>query len=58
MSAPKTRLDVSEDAPIDDAHASRPLTLAENIILTIKVLGGVGLLGALLWAANLWTTAQ
>lgn len=28
MSVPKTRPDVSEDAPADDAHAPRPLTLA------------------------------
>ena len=32
MSVPKTRPDVSEDAPADDAHAPRPLTLAENIV--------------------------
>jgi hypothetical protein len=58
MIVPKTHPDVSKDAPEDDAHAPRPLTLAENIALTLKVLGVVGLLGAALWAANLWTAAN
>jgi hypothetical protein len=58
MSIPKTRPDVPEDAPADDAHAPRPLSLAENIIMTLKVLAGAGLLGAALWAANLWTAAE
>ncbi len=58
MSVPKTRQAVSEDAPASDAHAPRPLTFAENIILTLKVLGGLGLIGAALWAANLWTAAK
>ena len=50
--------DVSEHGPADDAHAPRPLTFAENIILTFKVLASVGLLGVALWAANLWITAK
>ncbi len=58
MSVPKTRQAVSEDAPANDTHAPRPLTFAENIILTLKVLGGLGLIGAALWAANLWTAAK
>ena len=58
MSVPKTCPDVSEDAPADAAHTPRPLTFAENIVLTIKVLTGMGLLGAALWAANLWTSAN
>ena len=58
MSVPKTRPAVSEDAPADDAHAPRPLTFTENVVLTLKVLGGLGLLGAALWAANLWTAAR
>jgi len=36
-------------------HASRKLTFAENVILTLKVLAGFGLLGALLWGIDLWT---
>jgi hypothetical protein len=56
MSVPKTRPVVSQDAPAEDAHAPRPLTLAENIVLTLKLLAGLGLLGIALWAANLWTT--
>jgi hypothetical protein len=58
MSVPKTQPDVPEDALSDNAHESRPLTLTENIVLTLKVLGGMGLLGAALWAANLWTAAE
>jgi hypothetical protein len=58
MSVAKTRPDVSEDAPADSAHAPRALTFAENIVLTLKVLAGLGLLGAALWAVNLWTAAR
>jgi len=58
MSVPKTRPDVSQDAPADDAHKPRPLTLTENIVLTLKILGGMGLLGAALWAADLWIAAK
>jgi hypothetical protein len=54
MSVPKTRPDVSTDTPSDNAHKPRPLTLAENIVLTLKLLAGVGLLGVALWAADLW----
>ena len=58
MSVPKIRPAAPEDALADDAHAPRPLTLAQNIVLTLKVLGGLGLLGAVLWVANLWTAAR
>jgi len=58
MSVSKTRPNVSEDASADNAHAPRPLTLTENIVLTFKVLTGFGLLGAALWAANLWIAAK
>ncbi len=58
MSVRKTRPAASEDAPQNDAHAPRPLSFAENIVLTLKVLAGLGLLGAMLWAANLWTAAK
>ena len=58
MSVTKTRRDVSEDATADNTHASRPLTLVENVVLTAKVLAVMGLIGAALWAANLWTAAN
>jgi hypothetical protein len=58
MSVPKIRPAAPEGAAANDAHAPRPLTLAQNIVLTLKVLGGLGLLGAVLWAANLWTAAR
>lgn len=40
------------------AHAPRKLTFAENVILTIKILGGFGLLGAALWGISLWTSTR
>jgi hypothetical protein len=43
-------------APADD-FAPRKLTLAENAILTLKVLGGFLLLGAGLWGISIWTSA-
>ena len=58
MSIPKTRPDVSEDARAEETHVPRRLTLAENIVLTAKVLAVMGLVGAALWAANLWTAAE
>ena len=36
-------------------YAPRPLTFAENAMLTIKVLGGLGVIGALIWGINMWT---
>ena len=41
-----------------DAHAPRKLSFRENVILTIKVLAGFGLLGVALWAVKLWTAAE
>jgi len=35
-----------------EAHEPRKLTVAENAILTVKVLAGFGVLGAGLWAAG------
>ena len=58
MSVPKTRPDVSKDEPEIDQHVPRRLTLAENFLLTLKLLGGLGLLGAALWAVNLWNAAK
>jgi hypothetical protein len=58
MSVPNTRRGVPEETPADDAHAPRPLTIAENVVLTFKVLAGFGLLGGALWVANLWMAAN
>ena len=58
MSVPETRPDVSNDAPDMDQYAPRPLTFAENFVLTLKLLGGIGLLGTALWAVKLWTAAE
>jgi hypothetical protein len=38
--------------------APRKMTLAENVILTVKVLAGFAVLGAVLWGMNLWTSAR
>lgn len=57
MSVPKTRPDASKDARTNDAHASRPLTFTDNVVLMLKLLAGAGVLGAALWAADLWTAA-
>ena len=58
MSVSKMYPDVSKDEPEIDQHAPRRLTLAENFVLTIKLLGGLGLLGAALWAVNLWNASK
>jgi hypothetical protein len=41
-----------------EIHEARKLTLAENVFLTLKVLGGFGFLGALLWGINLLTSGK
>ena len=50
--------------PVDDLggaityeHAPRKMTLAENIVLTVKVLAGFGLMGAVLWGISIWKSA-
>ena len=58
MSVPETRPEVAEAAPANGAHAPRPLTFAQNVVLTFKLLAGMGLLGVVLWAASLWTGAR
>ena len=58
MNVRETRPAVPEDAPKDDVHAPRHLTPAENFILTLKVLAGMGLVGGALWAANFWLAAK
>lgn len=54
----ETSIAERETAGVTDAHAPRKMTLAENVILTVKVLAGFGLLGALLWATKLWTSVK
>lgn len=55
MTSTKTDSDVAEKQV---THTARKLTPAENVILTIKVLVGFGLLGAVLWGINAWTVAR
>ena len=58
MSVPKTHPDVSKNEPAVHPHTPRRLTLAENVVLTMKLLGGLGLLGGALWAVDLLTGAR
>jgi hypothetical protein len=41
-----------------DPYTPRKLTLAENAILTVKVLGMLGVIGAAIWGFNFWISAQ
>jgi hypothetical protein len=41
-----------------DPFTPRKLTVAENAILTVKVLGMLGVIGAAIWGFNFWTAAQ
>ena len=50
----ETRLAEAEAASVADANAPRRMTLVENVILTIKVLAGFGLVGVALWGISLW----
>ena len=58
MKVQNTPKAVDTDVESMDAHAPRKMTVKENVVLTIKVLGGFGLLGAALWTVNLWTAPQ
>ena len=55
----KNKLTVTEPVAAEsDPYAPRKLTLAENAILTVKVLGMLGMIGESIWGFNLWTAAQ
>ncbi|HWB84555.1 MAG TPA: hypothetical protein VG675_10475 [Bryobacteraceae bacterium] len=42
---------------LSERHAPRKATFKENIALTVKILLGFGVLGAVLWAIELLTSA-
>jgi len=45
------------EAPADlNQYASRKLSPAENAILTAKVLGAMGIIGAIVWGVTLLTS--
>jgi len=50
--------DTKNSAVAEETHQHRRMTVAENVILTIKVLAGFGFLGAALWGVNLLTSAR
>ena len=50
--------DAAADVDAAETPAPRPMTFADNVILTIKLLAGFGLLGAALWGINLWTAPR
>ena len=56
----KKKLTVVESAAgaESDPYAPRKLSFAENAILTVKVLGALGVIGAAIWGFNFWTSAQ
>ena len=45
-------------AGMAEDHAPRKMTIAENVILTIKILAAAALLIAALWGINHWTSAR
>jgi hypothetical protein len=46
------------DAARVDSYSPRRMTLVENLILTVKVLAGFGLLGAALWGISACTSGR
>jgi hypothetical protein len=54
----ETRLAEAEVDGATEVYRPRKMTFAENVILTIKVLAGFGLLGAALWGISLWNAAR
>ena len=43
---------------VAEDYAPRKLTLAENVMLTIKILVVAGLIMAAFWGFNQWTSAR
>jgi hypothetical protein len=59
---PDTESGHQRDVPVTQSEAGstevrtpRKPTFIQNAIMTVKILAGFGLLGATLWAINLWT---
>jgi len=48
-------METTDKTNVSEGHAPRKMTLAENVKLTIKVLGVTALILGALWGANLWT---
>jgi hypothetical protein len=48
----------SDAADVGAERMPRKLSFAENVVLTVKVLAGFGLLGAALWGVSLWTSVR
>jgi hypothetical protein len=48
----------NEVARTANEHAPQKMTFLENVVMTIKVLTGFGLLGAALWGIELLTMAK
>lgn len=49
---------VKPENVVTEDLSPRKLTVAENVILTIKVLVGFGLLGAALWGLSMWKSGS
>ena len=54
----ETHVAESETTASTESRAARKMTFTENVIMTIKILAGFGLVGAALWAVSLWTAAE
>ena len=50
--------ETGNDTSAQNNYAPRAMSFRENVVLTIKVLTGFGLLGAALWGVELWTLAR
>ena len=48
----------AEAAGGSDVRPVHKVTFAENVIVTIKILGGFALLGTALWGIELWISAN
>ncbi len=42
----------------EPSYAPRKMSFAENAIMTIKLLAGFALIGAVLWGISVWTAVK
>jgi len=52
------KTNVQESETTSDEHMPRKLTLAQNLILTARVLACAALILGALWGVNQWTTGK
>ena len=58
----KTATRMKPEQPIEtdgsEAHAPHQLSFTENAVMTVKVLVGLGLIGAAVWGIDVWTSGR